>query len=174
MTEHRPVLRLPPRLPPVARGACAAVNQVEGALPERVAPAPAEDAPLQEVLATEAAALADVADPAILAAARQEARAASLVADLDGVLARCPLDDTALLIDGQPAKPHELRRALGLRSARCSGAAARLRAYLRDDWHPRHAELVDLHRRLSEAEARLFAESRAGSAKGHGGFLGGP
>lgn len=71
----RPVspLRLPPRLPPVARGACAVVKEVAAALPEPVAPTPAKDAPLQEVLATEAAALADVADPAVLAAARREA-----------------------------------------------------------------------------------------------------
>ncbi|MGE8129101.1 hypothetical protein ACQKQD_19200 [Methylobacterium sp. NPDC080182] len=159
----RPVspLRLPPRLPPVARGACAVVNQVEGALPQPVAPAPSEDAPLQEVLSTEAAALADVADPAVLAAARREARAAAFVEALDGVLRDNPIDETALLIEGKPAKEHELRRALGLRSARFAGSAARLRAYLRDDWHPRHGELVDLHRRLSEAEARLFAESRA-------------
>ena len=75
-----------------------------------------------------------------------------------------PLDETALRIKGKPAKEHELRRALGLRSARCSGAAARLRAYLRDDWHPRHAELVALYERLEDAEVRLFAESRAGSA----------
>ena len=161
MAEHRPVLRLPPRLPPVVRGACAVVHQQEAPLPEPVAPTPAEDAPLAEVLTTEAAALADVADPAVLAAARREARAASLVADLDGVLARNPLDDTALEIDGQPAKAHERPRALGLRAARCGGAAARLRAYLRDDWHPRHGELVELHGRLIAEEERLFAESRA-------------
>jgi hypothetical protein len=140
------------------------VNQVEGALPQPVAPAPAEDAPLQEVLATEAAALAAVADPDALAAARREARAAAFVEALDGVLRDNPLDETALLIKGKPAKEHELRRALGLRSARCAGSAARLRAYLRDDWHPRHAELVALHGRLEEVEARLFAESRATSA----------
>lgn len=158
----RPIspLRLPPRLPPVARGACAVVHQTEAALPGPVAPAPAGNAALQEVLATEAAALADVADPAVLAAARREARAAQFVEALDGVLRDNPFDETALLIDGQPAKPHELRRALGLRSARFAGSAARLRAFLRDDWHPRHAELVALHGRLEEAEERLFAESR--------------
>ncbi|WP_345821609.1 hypothetical protein ABC766_07090 [Methylobacterium fujisawaense] len=163
----RPVspLRLPPRLPPVARGACAVVHQTATAsLPEPVAPAPAEDAPPQEVLATEAAALADVADPAVLAAARREARAASLVADLDGVLARCPLDAGPVLIDGREPKHHEMAEAVGRRAARCGGAAARLRAYLRDDWHPRHAELVALHERLAEAEKRLFAESRGLSA----------
>ncbi|ACB27152.1 hypothetical protein [Methylobacterium radiotolerans] len=162
----RPVspLRLPPRLPPVARGACAVVHQTEAALPEPVAPAPAGDAPLQEVLAVEAAALADVADPAVLATARRDARVASLVADLDGVIARNPLDDTALEIDGQPAKAHERPRALGLRAARCGGAAARLRAYLHDREHPRHAELVDLHDRLYAEGKRLMAESRGLSA----------
>lgn len=159
----RPVspLRLPPRLPPVARGACAIVHQQEAPLPVPVAPAPAADAPLPEVLLTEAAALAAVADPAVLAAARREARATSLVSDLDGVLRDCPLDETVLLIEGKPAKEHERARALGLRGARCAGSAARLRAYLRDEWHPRHAELVALHDRLYAEGERLMAESRA-------------
>lgn len=158
----RPVLpmRLPPRLPPVVRGACAVVSQAEAVLPEPVAPAPAEGAPLPEVLATEAAALAAVADPITLEAARREARGVSLVADLDGVLARCPLDEKGLLIDGQPAKLHERARALARRAARCDGSAARLRAYLRADWHPRHAELVALHARLDAEGDRLMAESR--------------
>lgn len=162
----RPIspLRLPPRLPPVARGACAVVHQTEAALPEPVAPAPAADAPLPEVLATEAAALASVADPAVLAAARREARAASLVADLEGVLARNPLDAGPVLIDGREPKHHERSAALGRRAARCGGAAARLKAYLRDGSHPRHGELVALHGRLVAEERRLFAESRAGSA----------
>ncbi|KNY20339.1 hypothetical protein [Methylobacterium sp. ARG-1] len=164
MAEHRPVLRLPPRLPPVARGACAVVNQTEGALPQPVAPAPAGDAPLAEVLATEAATLAEVADPAVLAAARREARAASLVADLDGVLASNPLDETDLKIGLQPAKPHEVLEALGRRGARCAGSAARLRAYLSDFEHPRHAELAALHDRLYAEGKRLMAESRAISA----------
>ncbi|SEP04748.1 hypothetical protein SAMN02799625_04539 [Methylobacterium sp. UNC300MFChir4.1] len=165
MAEHRPVLRLSPRLPPVARGACAVVHQTETVvLPEPVAPAQAEDAPLAEVLATEAAALAVVADPIVLAAARREARAASLVADLDAVIARNPLDAGPMLIDGREPKHHERSAALGLRAARCGGAAARLRAYLLDREHPRHAELVDLHGRLSAEEKRLFAESRGLSA----------
>ncbi|WP_043348946.1 hypothetical protein [Methylobacterium sp. B1] len=90
----RPVspLRLPPRLPPVARGACAVVKEIAAPLPEPVALAPAGDAPLQEVLAVEAAALADIADPSVLAAARREARAASLVANLDGVIRGNPLE----------------------------------------------------------------------------------
>ncbi|AWV14878.1 hypothetical protein A3862_04635 [Methylobacterium sp. XJLW] len=164
MAEHRPVLRLPPRLPPVARGACAVVKEVAAVLPEPVAPVPVEDAPLAEVLATEAAALADIADPSVLAAARREDRAASLVADLDAVIARNPLEAGPVLIEGREPKHHERAEALGRRGARCGGAAARLRAYLRDDWHPRHAELVALHGRLTEAEVRLFAESRAISA----------
>lgn len=59
----RPAVRLPLRLPPTVRGACAAVQTV-APLPEPVAPAPEPEAPLAEVLATEAAALAEVADPA--------------------------------------------------------------------------------------------------------------
>jgi hypothetical protein len=160
MTATRPILRLPPRLPPVVRGACAVVSQAEAVLPEPVAPAQAADAPLQEVLADQAAAIAATADPATLEAARREARGASLVADLDGVLARNPLDETELLIDLQPAKPHERARALARRAARCDGSAARLRAYLRADWHPRHAELVALHARLDAEGDRLMAESR--------------
>jgi hypothetical protein len=140
------------------------VNQVEGALPAPVAPTQAEDATLPEVLATEAAALADVADPAVLAAARREARAASLVADFDGVLARNPLDETTLMLGLQPAKPHERSEALGRRGARCAGSAARLRAYLRDYEHPRHGELVGLHDRLYAEGKRLMAESRGLSA----------
>ncbi|SDM90710.1 hypothetical protein SAMN05216360_104215 [Methylobacterium phyllostachyos] len=136
------------------------MNQVEGALPVPVAPAPAADAPLPEVLAVEAAALAEVADPAVLAAARREARAASLVADLDAVIASNPLGETVLMIGLQPAKPHERSEALGRRGARCAGSAARLRAYLRDYEHPRHAELVDLHDRLYAEGRRLMDESR--------------
>ncbi|GJD79573.1 hypothetical protein GCM10007886_33530 [Methylobacterium gregans] len=156
----RPAVRLPLRLPPTVRGACAAVQTV-APLPEPVAPAPDPDAPLPEVLAEQAAALAEVADPAALEAARRERRARDLVEDLDAVLARCPLDETVLMIDLQPAKEGERGRALGRRSARCGGSAARLRAYLRDDWHPRHGELVALHDRLIDAEARLRTESRA-------------
>ncbi|CAO4165256.1 MULTISPECIES: hypothetical protein [Methylobacteriaceae] len=156
----RPAVRLPLRLPPTVRGACAAVQTV-APLPEPVAPAPEPEAPLAEVLATEAAALAEVADPAALEAARRERRARDIVEALDGVLRDNPLDETTLMIDLQPAKEHERGRALGRRSARCGGSAARLQAYLRDDWHPRHAELVALHARLIEAEDRLRTESRA-------------
>lgn len=161
MTTTRPALRLPLRLPPVVRGACAVVSQVEAPLPEPVAPEPAPDAPLQEVLATEAAALAEVADPAALEAARRERRARDIDEAIDGVLARCPLDETVLMLDLQPAREHERGIALGRRSARCGGSAARLRAYLRDHWHPRHGELVALHGRLIEAEDRYRAEFRA-------------
>ncbi|MFF8801255.1 MULTISPECIES: hypothetical protein [unclassified Methylobacterium] len=156
----RPAVRLPLRLPPTVRGACAAVQTV-APLPEPVAPAPAEDTPLREVLADQAAALAEVADPAALEAARREWRARDIDEALDGVLARCPLDAGELMIDMQPAKDHERGRALGLLSARCGGAAARLKAYLRDDWHPRHTELAALHGRHIEAEGRLRTESRA-------------
>lgn len=161
----RPAVRLPLRLPPTVRGACAVVSQVEAPLPEPVAPAPAEDAPLEEVLADQAAALAEVADPAALEAARRERRARDIVEALDGVLARCPLDETDLRIGLAVAKEAERAKALGLRGARCAGSAARLRAYLRDDWHPRHTELAALHARLIEAEASLFAEERALKAK---------
>ncbi|SFV12779.1 MULTISPECIES: hypothetical protein [unclassified Methylobacterium] len=153
-------LRLPPRLPPVVRGACAVVSQAEAVLPEPVAPAPAADAPLQEVLADQAAALVATADPATLEAARREARGVRLVEALDGVLRDNPLDEKGLLIDGQPPKEHEHARALGRRAARCAGSAARLRAYLRADWHPRHSELVALHGRLSAEGDRLMRESR--------------
>lgn len=82
------------------------------------------------------------------------------MSDLDGVLRDCPLDETVLLIEGKPAKEHERARALGLRGTRCAGSAARLRAYLRDEWHPRHAELVALHDRLYGEGECLMAESR--------------
>ena len=156
----RPAVRLPLRLPPTVRGASAAVRTV-APLPEPVAPAPEPEAPLREVLADQAAALAEVADPAALEAARRERRARDIVEALDGVLAHNPLDETMLMIDLQPAKEHERGRALGRRSARCGGSTARLKAYLRDDWHPRHGELVALHGRLIEAEDRLRTESRA-------------
>jgi len=144
----------------VVRGACAVVSQAEAPLPEPVAPAPADDAPLAEILATEAAAIAEAADPTVLETARREARGLALVADLDGVIARNPLDETTLMLGLSPAKEHERPSALARRAARCDGSAARLRAYLRADWHPRHAELVDLHARLDAEGDRLMTESR--------------
>jgi len=65
-----------PRLPPVARGACRAPHAAPPPLPESP-PAPAEDAPVQEVLADQAEALAravEETDPALMQAARDAAR----------------------------------------------------------------------------------------------------
>jgi hypothetical protein len=164
MTTTRSVHRLPLRLPPTVRGACAAVKATEAALPAPVAPEPAPDAPLPEILADQAAALAktvEAAAPGAMESLRRERRARDIDEAIDGVLARCPLDETVLMLDLQPAREHERGIALGRRSARCGGSAARLRAYLRDDWHPRHAELAALHGRLIEAEDRLSKEFRA-------------
>lgn len=153
---------LPPRLPPVVRGACRALHAAPPPVPDSP-PAPAEDAPVREVLAEQASELAaqvEAVDPAALESARAAARARDVDEALTAtaeILAR----PRTLTRRGYGVEPHDLEErahVAGMRAAGCAGGAARLRPYLTgahrtDEVRERHEALVAL-----EAEWKARAE----------------
>lgn len=127
----RPAAFLPPRLPPVVRGACRALHAAPPPVPE-TAPLPPEDAPVLDVLADQAEALAaeiEAVDPAAMQAARAAARAR----DVDEALTAADEDlarPRMLTRHGYGAEPRDLEERAHVamcRAAQCAGAAARLR-----------------------------------------------
>lgn len=159
-----------PRLPPVARGACRALHAAPPALPESPLVPPA-DAPVQEVLTEQAAALAkavEETDPALMQAARDATRDAArdaarvralewAVAGASETLAR-PRTLTRRGYGPEPTALDERVHVAGCRAAGCAGAAARVRPFL-DMAHPLAAEARDLHDRLVAAEAEWEARA---------------
>ncbi|GJD81461.1 hypothetical protein GCM10007886_32460 [Methylobacterium gregans] len=151
-----------PRLSPVVRGACHAVT---GSVPlPESPPAPATDAPVAEVLAEQAEALAatvEEASPEALRAARAAARARAVDEALIGtaeILARGP----TLTHRGYGPEPKaddilERSRIAGLRAAGCAGGAARLRPYLGDGY--RAVEVRERYVALLAAEAEWKARA---------------
>lgn len=159
-----------PRLPPVARGACRALHAAPPPLPESP-PTPPEDAPVQEVLADQAAAVAKAVaetNPGLMQAARTAAHArvvdeAIRAAEED--IAR-PRTLTRWGYGVQPTAPDERAHIAMLRAAQCSGGAARLRPYMTgthraDEARARHDELV-----AAEAEWKARAESERHPSRG--------
>lgn len=144
-----------PRLPPVARGACRAIHAAPPALPESL-PAPPADAPVQEVLADQAAALAKAVaetDPALMQAARDAARIRALEEAVAGASETYnrPRTLTHWGYGPEPTSLDERAHVARCRAAGFSGAAARVRPFLDMD-HPLAAEARDLHDRLVAAE----------------------
>ncbi|MGC5781740.1 hypothetical protein [Methylobacterium sp. NFXW15] len=160
-----------PRLPPVARGACRALHAVSPPLSESP-PAPAEDAPVQEVLADQAESLARAVaetDPALLQAARDAAPVSAMeeaIAGASETFAR-PRTLTHWGYGPEPTSLDERAHVARCRAAGFSGAAARVRPFLDVD-HPRAAEARDLHDRLvaAEAEWRARAERERHPSRG--------
>lgn len=150
-----------PRLPPVARGACRAIHAAPPALPESL-PTPPADAPVAEVLAEQAAALADrveAVDPAVLKAARDAARVRAVdeaIRAAEEDLAR-PRTLTRWGYGVEPTAMDERAHIAMLRAAQCSGGAARLRPYLTGSH--RAEEVSDLHDQLVAAEAEWKARA---------------
>lgn len=155
-----------PRLPPVARGACRALHAASPALPESPL-APPTDAPVEEVLADQAAALAkavEETDPVLMKAARDAARVRALeeaIAGASETQAR-PRTLTRWGYGPEPTSLDEHVHIAGLRAAGCAGAASRVRPFLDMD-HPLAAEARDLHDRLVAAEGEW--KSRAERAR---------
>ena len=158
----RPAVFLPPRLPPVVRGACRALHAAPPAVPNSP-PVPAEDAPVAEVLADQAEALAtevEAVDPAVLEAARTAARVRAIdeaLAAADKYLGR-PRTLTRWGYGVEPRDLDERAHVAGLRAAQCAGGAARLHPFLQGshravDVRDRHEALVNL-----EAEWKARAE----------------
>ena len=160
-----------PRLPPVARGACRALHAAPPPLPESP-PAPAEDAPVQEVLADQAEALARAVaetDPALMQAARTAARVRALEEALAGASETYsrPRTLTHWGYGPEPTSLEERAHVAKCRAAGFSGAAARVRPFLDMD-HPRAAEARNLHdkRVAAEAEWRARAERERYPSRG--------
>lgn len=159
-----------PRLPPVARGACRALHAAPPALPESL-PAPPEDAPVAEVLADQAAALAgavEAVDPTVLKAARDAAHVRAVddaIRAAEEDLAR-PRTLTRWGYGVEPTGPDERAHVAMLRAAQCSGRAARLRPYLTGahrtvEARARHDELV-----AAESEWKARAERERHPSRG--------
>jgi hypothetical protein len=161
-TEPAREVPFTPRLPPVARGACRALHAAPQPLPESP-PTPPADAPAQEVLAGQAAALARAVgetDPAVLKAARDAARIRAMEKAIAGA-SETPARPRTLTRRGygpEPTAIDERVHVAGCRAAGCAGAAARVRPFL-DMEHPRAAEARDLHDRLVAAEAEWEARA---------------
>lgn len=164
---------LPPRLPPVVRGACRALHAAPPPVPDSP-PVPAEDAPVAQVLADQAEALAtevEAVDPAALEAARAAARVRAIdeaLAAADEDLAR-PRTLTRWGYGAEPRDLEERAHVAGLRAAQCAGAAARLRPYMQgahraDDVRDRHEALGNL-----EAEWNARAERERYPSRGWAG-----
>lgn len=155
-TAFRPVL------PPVARGACRALHAAPPALPESPVEPPA-DAPVVEVLAEQAAALAErveAVDPAVLRAARDKARGLAMEEAIAGASETYnrPRTLTHWGYGPEPTALDERVHVARCRAAGFSGAAARVRPFL-DMEHPRAAEARDLHDKLVAAEVEWKARA---------------
>lgn len=151
-----------PRLPPVARGACRALHAAPPPLPE-FSPVPPEDAPVEEVLAEQAAALARAVaetDPALMQAARDAARVRALEEAIAGASEtnNRPRTLTRWGYGPEPTSLDERAYIAGVRAAGFAGAAARVRPFLDMD-HPLAAEARDLHDKLLAAEAEWEARA---------------
>ncbi|MGU3656871.1 hypothetical protein [Methylobacterium fujisawaense] len=151
-----------PRLPPVARGACRALHAAPPPLPE-FSPVPPEDAPVEEVLAEQAAALARAVaetDPALMQAARDAARVRALEEAIAGASETYnrPRTLTRWGYGPEPTSLDERAYIAGVRAAGFAGAAARVRPFLDMD-HPLAAEARDLHDKLLAAEAEWEARA---------------